>query len=141
MSVFPAVLSLPAGSFSLLRFSLGPWSASLHSLCCRSYAFGLVYCWDIIARFACLMSKHILISSFAFGTMTTGFTHGVGSLTGSTMSMSKSFSTFWSTFFLRSILFSVFQLPGTLVGTAVLVRAWCLSLLRHQHLFSEPPVS
>lgn len=54
-----------------------------------------------MARLACLMSKHSLISELALDTMTTGFTHGVGPLTGSMISISTSSLIFRSTAFLR----------------------------------------
>ncbi len=51
----------------------------------------------MIAAFICLMSKHILISAFALGTMKSGFTQGVAPSTFSIMSMLSSSFIFFST--------------------------------------------
>ncbi len=65
--------------------------------CNSSSTVGIGNLSRMIAAFACLMSKHILISAFALGTMTTGFTQGVAPSTFSIMSMLSSSLIFFST--------------------------------------------
>ncbi len=85
--------------------------------CNSSSTVGIVNLPRMIAAFARLMSKHILISAFALGTMTTGFTQGVAPSTFSIMSMLSSSFIFFSTASLR---WNGTRLRGCATGVTVL---------------------